>query len=67
MELFYKNINHLLKNYDIAVIMVSHDLTYVEKYADHVVLLDKEILKEGKPKVVFESEEFRKVFGERFV
>lgn len=67
MGLFYENINHLLKNYDIAVLMVSHDLSYVEKYADHVILLDKCILKEGKPPEVFESAEFRQVFGERFV
>lgn len=67
MELFYQNINTLLANYDVAVIMVSHDLAYVEKYADHVVLLDKKILKEGTPKQVFESVEFRRVFGERFV
>lgn len=67
MELFYRNINTLLATYDVAVIMVSHDLAYVEKYADHVVLLDKKILKEGTPKQVFESTEFRQVFGERFV
>lgn len=67
MGLFYENINHLIKNYDIAVLMVSHDLPYVEKYADHVILLDKCILKEGKPGEVFKSEEFRQVFGERFV
>lgn len=67
MGLFYENINHLLKNYDIGVLMVSHDLSYVEKYADHVILLDKCILKEGRPKDVFDSEEFRSVFGEQFV
>lgn len=63
MELFYKQIDHLKRNYDLSVILVSHDLEYVEKYSDHVVLLDKTIIKEGKPKEVFESEEFKDAFG----
>lgn len=63
MELFYKNINELKRQYDLAIILVSHDLEYVEKYADYVVLLDKRIIKEGKPKEVFESKEFYQAFG----
>lgn len=63
MDLFYKNIDYLKRNYDLAVILVSHDLQYVERYADHVVLLDKVILKEGEPKEVFESQEFIGIFG----
>jgi ABC-type Mn2+/Zn2+ transport system ATPase subunit len=63
LGLFYKNIENLKNNYDLAVILVSHDLEYVEKYADHVVLLDKTIIKEGKANYVFQSEEFIKTFG----
>ncbi|ROR28587.1 zinc transport system ATP-binding protein [Mobilisporobacter senegalensis] len=63
MELFYTTIDHLKKNYDLAVLLVSHDLDYVAKYADHVVLLDGTIIKEGTQKEVYESEEFKKVFG----
>lgn len=64
MELFYRNIDYLKKNYDLAMILISHDLEYVAKYADHVILLDKTIRKEGTPKIVFESKEFQEVFGE---
>ena len=63
MELFYQQIDALKKNCDLSIILVSHDLEYVEKYSDHVVLLDKTIIKEGKPKQVFQSEEFREIFG----
>ncbi len=63
MDLFYKNIVELKNHYDLAAILISHDLEYVAKYADYVVLLDKEILKEGTAKDVFSSEEFKKVFG----
>jgi zinc transport system ATP-binding protein len=63
MELFYHNIDKLKQNYDLAIIMISHDFNFVRKYADHVILLDKNILKEGKPEEVLESREFEAVFG----
>lgn len=63
MDLFYKNIVDLKDNYDLAAILISHDFEYVAKYADHVILLDRVILKEGTPKEVFSSDEFKKVFG----
>lgn len=63
IKLFYKNIEMLKKNYDLALILVSHDLEFVEKYADYVILLDKTIIKEGTPKEVLNSKEFLEVFG----
>ncbi|MDO5519765.1 MAG: metal ABC transporter ATP-binding protein [bacterium] len=63
MDLFFKNIIELKENYDLAAILVSHDLEYVAKYADHVVLLDKKIIKEGTAEEVFASDEFKEVFG----
>lgn len=63
MELFYKTIRYLKEHYDLAIILISHDLDYVKKYADHVVLLDKTVLTQGTVKEVFESPEFASVFG----
>lgn len=63
MELFYKTITYLKKHYDMAIILISHDLEYVKRYADHVVLLDKTVLKQGTVEDVFESEEFAQVFA----
>lgn len=63
MDLFYKNINFLKKHYDMAIILVSHDLEYVARYSDYVVLLDKTIIEEGKPDRVFRSKAFRDTFG----
>ena len=62
MDLFYKNITKLKKKYDLAIILVSHDLDYVYKYADNVVLLDKTVVKDGKAKDVFNSKEFKETF-----
>lgn len=63
MDLFYKTMEYLKNHYDLAIILISHDLDYVKKYADHVVLLDKTILKQGTVKEVFESPEFEQVFA----
>lgn len=63
MDLFYETIDMLKKNYDMAIILVSHDLEYVKKYADEVVLIDKKVLRHGTPASVFASKEFESVFG----
>ena len=63
MELFYEHINSLKKKCDLAMVLVSHDLDYVEKYADNVILLDRTVLKEGTPAQVFASSQFHEVFG----
>ena len=64
MELFFKTMDYLKKHYDLAIILISHDLDYVAKYADHVVLLDTTILRQGTVKEVYNSEEFEKVFAQ---
>lgn len=64
MELFYKRIDYLKEHFDLAVILISHDLDYVRKYADKVVLLDSKILVQGTPKEVYSSKEFHKTFAE---
>lgn len=63
MELFYELIDYLKRNFDLAVILISHDLDYVAKYADWVVLLDKTVLKQGSVREVYRSREFKQVFG----
>lgn len=62
-KLFYKILNDLKQQYDLSIILVSHDLDLTAEYADSVVLVDKTVLKEGKAKEVMGSKEFREVFG----
>lgn len=62
-ELFYKILNELKTSYDISIILVSHDLDLVARYADRVILMDKKVLANGAPEEVMESKEFREVFG----
>ena len=61
---FYQIISKLKTEYDMSIILVSHDLELAKKYADKVILLDKEVIKEGKPEDVFKSLEFKIRFGE---
>lgn len=62
-EQFYKKIDELKRNRDLAIIMVSHDFEYIKKYADDVVMLDRRIIEKGKPDEVFKSENFIETFG----
>lgn len=61
-ELFYKTIDYLKKHFDLAIVLISHDLDYVAKYADKVILLNHEILKQGTVGEVFHSDEMKQVF-----
>lgn len=62
-KLFYKILNDLKQQYDLSIILVSHDLELTAEYADSVVLLDRTVLKEGDAKEVMGSDEFKEVFG----
>lgn len=63
MDLFYRTMDYLKKNFDLAIVLISHDLDYVERYADKVLLLDRIVLKQGNPREVFRSSEYQNVFG----
>ncbi|MCD8153008.1 MAG: metal ABC transporter ATP-binding protein [Clostridiales bacterium] len=66
MDVFYQTISDLKKNYDLAIILISHDLDYVAKYADQVILIDeKTVACQGSVRKVYESEAFARVFGTR--
>lgn len=66
-EQFYKMIAHLRNENHIAIAMVSHDLELVRRYADKVILLNKQVLTQGTPEEVYASEEFRKIFYQNAV
>lgn len=51
-----------LRQQDMVILLISHDLPYVRQHADRVVLLDQKILAKGSPDEVFASEAFRAAF-----
>lgn len=63
LTMFLNTVSSLRKDHHMAILLVSHDLTLVEEYADYVVLLDKQVLCQGTPGEVFSSKEFASTFG----
>lgn len=47
LSLFYKIISDLRKQYDIAIIMVTHDLEGIATYADKTIVLNKRVLNQS--------------------
>lgn len=63
LDLFYKRIMELRDKQHMAVLLVSHDLGLIRKYADKVVLLDKTVVAEGDADEVFKTAAFKDAFG----
>lgn len=63
LELFYNTVSELRKKYDLSIILVSHDLDLVEKFADRVILINGTVLCNGSPEEVFNDEKTSKVFN----
>ena len=65
LEAFYQTVDELKRRNHMAILLVSHDLDVVERYADRVVLMQGTVIKQGSPQVVFDSPEFEQVFYAR--
>lgn len=55
-------LDEIRKEYDLSILMTTHDFSTLSKYADQVVLIDKEILCRGTADEVLASTEFDRVF-----
>lgn len=55
-------LDEIRKEYDLSILMTTHDFSTLSKYADQVVLIDKEILCQGTADEVLCSPEFNQVF-----
>ena len=51
-----------LRQQDMVILLISHDLQFVRHHADRVVLLDRTVLAKGDPTTVFASEAFAAAF-----
>lgn len=65
LETFYQTVDELKRKNHMAILLVSHDLDVVARYADRVVLMQGTVIKQGSPEVVFDSPEFEQVFYAR--
>ena len=60
---FYELVCSLRSEYHMPVILVSHDLAHVQKYATSAALLDKTVIISGRVDKVMASDQVREVFG----
>ncbi len=58
LEIFYELAAELCAEEDMAILLISHDLERVKKYADQVILLNKRVLKIGKADEVLNNEKW---------
>ena len=63
LDLFYHRVTQLRDRYHMAILLVSHDLSLIRRYADRVVLLDKTVIAQGDAEDVYQTDAFRSVFG----
>ena len=63
IEVFYDLVTSLRSEYHMPVILVSHDLSHVARYATRAALLDRTILVSGDVKTVMVSPQVRETFG----
>ncbi len=55
-------LDEIRKNFDLSILMTTHDFSMLPKYADRVVLIDHKVLIQGQPEDVLNSDEFRTAF-----
>ena len=63
LSLFLQTVSGLRRSHHLGILMVSHDWDLVKRYADHVILLNQNVLAAGTPQEVFSSEAFEKTFN----
>lgn len=62
METLMDMLDEIRKTYDLSILMITHDFSMLPRYADQVILLDKQLICQGTPTEVLDSEDFRRVF-----
>ena len=55
-------LDEIRKEYDLSILMTTHDFSMLPRYADQVVLIDHGIKIQGTPETVLHSEAFRQAF-----
>lgn len=62
MENLMDMLDEIRKNYDLSILMTTHDFSMLDRYADQAVLIDHAVLIQGDPRTVLDSPEFQTAF-----
>ncbi len=60
---FYEFMDTIHTRYKITIILVSHDVTVVDKFADTVLCLNKRLVCGGNPRDVLSEQNLKKLYG----
>ena len=62
MQSLMDMLDEIRKEYDLSILMTTHDFSMLDRYADQVVLIDHKVVCTGTPEKVLHSDEFRRIF-----
>lgn len=62
MGILMEMLDEIRKTYDLSILLTTHDFSILERYADHVALIDGTVLCQGSARDVLSSEAFRRTF-----
>ena len=65
IETLMDMLDDIRKNYDLSILMTTHDFASLPRYADQVALIDRTLVSVGTPVEVLGSDAFRKVFNRK--
>ena len=62
MQSLMDMLDEIRKEYDLSILMTTHDFSMLDRYADQVVLIDHKVVCAGTPEKVLHSDEFCRIF-----
>jgi zinc transport system ATP-binding protein len=62
MQSLMDMLDEIRKEYDLSILMTTHDFSMLPRYADQVVLIDHKVVCAGAPETVLSSDDFRRIF-----
>jgi zinc transport system ATP-binding protein len=63
IEMFYQTVSRMRAQYDLSILLVSHDLMAAAAVADRMVLLNRTVLCDGPPHEVLLDPRIKRTFG----
>ena len=63
IEMFYKMVSQFRRAFDLAILLISHDLPVISRFADRMIFLNRKILCDGTPAEVLSDPLVQQTFG----
>ncbi len=66
LELFYEMVSKFRRDHDLSILLISHDLPTVARFAERMVFLNRTLIADGTPHDVLSHPLVKKTFGYDF-